>query len=331
MGINDSLSGVTGRTVEGDYGVLDVSQREDKVRPANDHLVRTRLVCLENTHNRGGGRVYPLEKIQAISSWAHDNGLVMHLDGARLWNAIVASGIRAADWAARWQSRRSCYSGHRQYTFGLSPLIASDLRNGVEQLGDMIAAARTIVPFTGAGISTETGIPDFRSPGGLWTKNRPIPFDEFMASQEARNETWRRRFAREGQFGGAKPGRGHRAVASLYRTGKVPGVVTQNIDNLEVAAGITQDFLLQVHGSLATGTCMSCGMVWGRRFRKRLANLDKDELPLCPCPAKREKVQKDVFVSRGKKGIARPLPKPKKRPRYECSESSEEEEVSVSY
>ena len=64
------LSGVTCRTIEGDYGVLDVSQLEDKVRPVNDHLVRTRLVCLENTHNRGGGRVYPLEKIEAISAWA---------------------------------------------------------------------------------------------------------------------------------------------------------------------------------------------------------------------------------------------------------------------
>ena len=67
-------------------------------------------------------------------------------------------------------------------------MIAPDLRSGVEQLGDMIAAAATIVPFTGAGISTESGIPDFRSPGGLWTRNRPIPFDEFVASPDARTE-----------------------------------------------------------------------------------------------------------------------------------------------
>src|SRR5438105_13059448 len=75
------LSGVTSRCVEGDHGVLDVSQLEGKVRPVNDHLVRTRLVCLENTHNRGGGRVYPLEKLQAISGWAHGQGLAVHLDG----------------------------------------------------------------------------------------------------------------------------------------------------------------------------------------------------------------------------------------------------------
>src|SRR6266487_3794466 len=72
-----ALSGVTCRTLEGDYGILDVSQLEDKIRPNNDHQVRTRLVALENTHNRGGGRVYPLEKVQFISEWAHNNGLLM--------------------------------------------------------------------------------------------------------------------------------------------------------------------------------------------------------------------------------------------------------------
>src|SRR5438132_8175931 len=87
------LSGVTCRTLEGDYGILDVTQFDGKVRPVNDHLVRTRLVCLENTHNRGGGRIYPLEKIQAIGAWAHERGLLFHLDGARLWNAVVATGI----------------------------------------------------------------------------------------------------------------------------------------------------------------------------------------------------------------------------------------------
>jgi threonine aldolase len=104
------LSGVTCRTLEGDYGILDVSQLGDKVRPVNDHLVRTRLVCLENTHNRGGGKVYPLEKIQAISSWARQNGLLMHLDGARLWNAVVASGTPAAEWAVNFDSVSVCFS-----------------------------------------------------------------------------------------------------------------------------------------------------------------------------------------------------------------------------
>ena len=104
------LSGVTCRTIQGDYGILDVTQLEDKIRPGNDHLVRTRMVELENTHNRGGGRVYPLEKIQAISEWAHKNGLLMHLDGARLWNAVVATGIPAATWASNFDTVSVCFS-----------------------------------------------------------------------------------------------------------------------------------------------------------------------------------------------------------------------------
>jgi threonine aldolase len=103
-------SGVTCRTLEGDYGILDLSQLEDKIRPDNEHLVRTRLVCLENTHNRGGGRVYPLEKIQAISSWAREHGLAMHLDGARLWNAIAATGTSAAEWATPFDTVSVCFS-----------------------------------------------------------------------------------------------------------------------------------------------------------------------------------------------------------------------------
>jgi len=105
-----ALSGVTCRTIEGDYGVLDVTQLDDKIRPLNDHYVRTRIVCLENTHNRGGGRVYPIEKIQAISEWAHANGLTMHLDGARLWNAVVASGISGREWGKQFDSISVCFS-----------------------------------------------------------------------------------------------------------------------------------------------------------------------------------------------------------------------------
>jgi threonine aldolase len=104
------LSGVTCRCIPGDHGILDVTQLEDKIRGGNDHLVRTRLVALENTHNRGGGRVYPLEKIQAISEWAHKNGLIMHLDGARLWNAVVATGIPATTWASNFDSVSVCFS-----------------------------------------------------------------------------------------------------------------------------------------------------------------------------------------------------------------------------
>jgi len=137
-------------------------------------------------------------------------------------------------------------------------MIAPDLDTAITRLGQMIHEASAIVPFTGAGISTECGIPDFRSPGGLWTKNRPIPFDEFLASQEARNESWRRRFAMSDQFGDARPGRGHRALASLYRVGKVPAVVTQNIDNLHQASGIAPQHVVELHGNTTYAACLDC-------------------------------------------------------------------------
>ncbi|MBN9583561.1 MAG: NAD-dependent deacetylase [Afipia sp.] len=137
-------------------------------------------------------------------------------------------------------------------------MIALDFLSGVEQLGEMIAEARVIVPFTGAGISTECGIPDFRSPGGLWTRNRPIPFDEFVASQDVRDEAWRRRFAMEATFAAATPGRGHRALASLYKAGKIPAIITQNIDNLHQASGFAPDHVVELHGNTTYARCLGC-------------------------------------------------------------------------
>jgi NAD-dependent deacetylase len=131
-------------------------------------------------------------------------------------------------------------------------VIVSDISSGVEQLGEMIAGASIIVPFTGAGISTECGIPDFRSPGGLWTRNRPIPFDEFTASREALDAT----------FTAAKPGRGHRALASLYRAGKIPAIVTQNIDNLHQASGFADDHVIELHGNTTYARCIGCGLTY---------------------------------------------------------------------
>ncbi|MGY8631775.1 NAD-dependent protein deacetylase [Bradyrhizobium sp. 14AA] len=148
-------------------------------------------------------------------------------------------------------------------------MIAPDLHSGVERLGDMIAEARVIVPFTGAGISTECGIPDFRSPGGIWTRNRPIQFDEFVASQSARDESWRRRFAMEEVFAAAKPGRGHRALASLYRAGKVPAVITQNIDNLHQASGVAAEHVIELHGNTTYARCIGCGQVYQLDWVKR--------------------------------------------------------------
>lgn len=137
-------------------------------------------------------------------------------------------------------------------------MIASDMETGRRRLAQLLESARVVLPFTGAGISTESGIPDFRSPGGLWSKFRPIAFDEFLSSQEMRDESWRRRFALEEQFAAAKPGRGHRAIASLYRAGKAPAVVTQNIDNLHQASGLAADDVIELHGNTTYALCLQC-------------------------------------------------------------------------
>jgi threonine aldolase len=104
------LSGVSSRTVRAEYGIIELDQLRDKIRPVNDHMVRTRLVCLENTHNRGGGRIFPLDKVKEISGWARSNNLLMHLDGARLWNAIVATGVPAAEWTRHFDTVSVCFS-----------------------------------------------------------------------------------------------------------------------------------------------------------------------------------------------------------------------------
>jgi NAD-dependent protein deacetylase/lipoamidase len=129
----------------------------------------------------------------------------------------------------------------------------------VANLKQMIAEAKRAVVFTGAGISTESGIPDFRSPGGVWTKMAPIYFDEFLASQDARRETWRRRFEMEEFFKAAEPNRGHRAVDALVRRGKVSAVITQNIDGLHEASGIPRDKIIELHGNTTYATCLDCG------------------------------------------------------------------------
>ena len=137
-------------------------------------------------------------------------------------------------------------------------MIAPDIETAVAELQTLVQAAAVVLPFTGAGISTECGIPDFRSPGGLWTRNRPIPFDEFLASKAMRAEAWRRRFAMEQEFAAAKPGRGHLALASLYRAGKAPAVVTQNIDNLHQSSGISAEHVIELHGNTTYALCLSC-------------------------------------------------------------------------
>jgi len=128
-----------------------------------------------------------------------------------------------------------------------------------EALAAMLAAARRIVVFTGAGISTESGIPDFRSPGGIWTRMAPVGFQDFVASAEMRREAWRRRFAMEESFAAAKPNAGHEAVATLVARGKASHVITQNIDNLHQDSGVPQDKVIEIHGNTRYAKCLDCG------------------------------------------------------------------------
>ncbi len=137
-----ALSGVSSQILEGDFGILDVSQLDGSIKPDNEHFVRTRLVCLENTHNGGGGRIYPLEKIQAISEWARSHDLRIHLDGARLWNAIVATGIPASTWGEHFDTISLCFSKGLGAPLG-SVLVGSR---------DLIAQARRIRKLYGGGM-----------------------------------------------------------------------------------------------------------------------------------------------------------------------------------
>jgi NAD-dependent protein deacetylase/lipoamidase len=162
-------------------------------------------------------------------------------------------------------------------------MIAPDLETAIGHLREQFAAAACILPFTGAGISTECGIPDFRSPGGLWSKNQPIPFDAFVASQEMRDEAWRRRFAMEDNFSKAEPGRGHRALASLYRAGKAKAVVTQNIDNLHQASGIAARDIVELHGNTTYALCLDCGERYDLGWVRQRFEAQSGRAPDCSC------------------------------------------------
>ena len=125
----------------------------------------------------------------------------------------------------------------------------------------LLDAARRIVVFTGAGISTESGIPDFRSPGtGLWNKIKPIEFEEFLGSDDRRQESWRRRFGSgAASWSNAKPNRGHLAVAKLIGDGHASAVITQNVDNLHQDSGVPPDRVIELHGNNSFATCLACG------------------------------------------------------------------------
>ncbi|MEK6286335.1 MAG: Sir2 family NAD-dependent protein deacetylase [Acidobacteriota bacterium] len=152
----------------------------------------------------------------------------------------------------------------------------------IDELKKMLAASKRAVVFTGAGISTESGIPDFRSPGGIWTKYQPIDFREFMSSDEARRETWRRKMAVDKSISQAEPNRGHRAIAQLVAQGRVSSVITQNIDGLHQRSGVPDEQVIELHGNGTYAACLECSK------RYELSDVFAEfqiaeEPPVCEC------------------------------------------------
>ncbi len=129
----------------------------------------------------------------------------------------------------------------------------------IGKLRGLLEASRRGVVFTGAGISTESGIPDFRSPGGIWSKYQPVEFDDFLRSTDMRREFWRRKSATHGTVQDAEPSRGHRAVAELVRRGRVSSVITQNIDGLHQRSGVPDEKVIELHGNTTYAHCLECG------------------------------------------------------------------------
>jgi NAD-dependent deacetylase len=129
----------------------------------------------------------------------------------------------------------------------------------LEQFAERIRASGAIVTFTGAGISTESGIPDFRSPGGLWTRYKPISFQEYLTSEQARLESWKRRLESYETTRNAKPNTGHHFVATLHTREKLVGLITQNVDGLHADSGLPLEKIVELHGSYRKVICLDCG------------------------------------------------------------------------
>ncbi len=154
------------------------------------------------------------------------------------------------------------------------------MADAADTLKQMLDAATRVVVFTGAGISTESGIPDFRSPGGVWSKMKPIQFQDFVRSEDMRREAWTRVFNKTAGWTGAAPNAGHHAVARLVASGKASAVITQNVDNLHQDSGIPTEQVIELHGNASYAKCLSCGA------RHELEELEpgfveRGEIPMC--------------------------------------------------
>jgi NAD-dependent deacetylase len=162
-------------------------------------------------------------------------------------------------------------------------MFTPDTIREIDELADLIRSAGYLVAFSGAGISTESGIPDFRGPQGIWTKMRPIELQEFLRDPAARREYWRRKIESYPRMRDAEPNAGHKALARLYKAGYLKTMITQNIDGLHQKAGIPEDRVIELHGSNAYIACLQCR----RRFdwEEVLPFFEGAPAPSTDCPS----------------------------------------------
>ena len=150
----------------------------------------------------------------------------------------------------------------------------------IAQLRAMLLASEGVTVFTGAGISTESGIPDFRGPQGIWKTMTPIDFTAFISSEAVRRDAWQRKFSGEDKLAHAVPNVGHRAITSLVKAKKVQWVITQNVDGLHQDSGTPEAQVIELHGNAQYARCLDCGQRYELADIKR-AFLDQGTLPYC--------------------------------------------------
>ena len=149
-----------------------------------------------------------------------------------------------------------------------------------QDLSQYIDEANNIVIFTGAGISTESGIPDFRGPQGVWKTNTPIYFQDFIGSEEVRKDSWKRKFSGQDIIKKAKPNIGHLAVAEVINKHESAFLITQNVDNLHQDAGVPDDKITEIHGNAHYASCLDCGIRYELNSIKK-AFLENETVPYC--------------------------------------------------
>ncbi|MBT3386347.1 MAG: sigma factor regulator FecR [Desulfobacula sp.] len=152
----------------------------------------------------------------------------------------------------------------------------------INLVAQRIKVSKHLVFFTGAGISTESGIPDYRSQGGIWDKFKPVYFDEFMTSKESRIRYWEQRLDMEKGLSVSKPNKGHKSLAKLYELGLLKILITQNIDGLHQASGIPQEKIIELHGNTRRVRCMSCKKLISWKEAKKIIDAG-NKAPVCSC------------------------------------------------